>query len=251
VQFASARFDGDPVLQAILDDPDTGTQKLQSGSDPAAVTKVQQAFFDLNWLRRLDILDASGFPLPESQFVVGTYGPITTNVVTRYKRQFDIHFPPSSPTGIIDGFVGPRTLRLLDAQVALIDTAADAIETKANDLIAAGTNVTFSAGSNAEPDTLPIPGTNGAKRVCDDIGGELGIIYFKAGIGAVELHGGIIFAYLENGGPGGPLGFPTSDVGPDGAGGLQADFEHGSIGFDPSSGATTVNVPAPGLTVVF
>jgi LGFP repeat-containing protein len=251
MQFLSPRFDGDPVLQAILDDPDTTTQKLQPGSDPGAVTKAQQAFFDLDWLRRLDILDAAGFPLPEAQFVIGTYGPITTNLVTRYKRHFDIHFPPTSPTGLIDGFVGPRTLRLLDAQVALIDTAAAAIETKANDLVAAGTTVTFSPSSTAAPATLPIAGTNGAKRLCDDIDGELGVIYFKPGLGAIELHGEILFAYLDNGGSRGALGFPTTDVGPDGAGGLEADFEHGSIGFDPNSGAVTVNVPAPGLSVVF
>ena len=54
MQFKSPRFAGDVVLQQILDDPDTGTKKLQSGSDSSAVQKVQALLFDLDWLRRLD-----------------------------------------------------------------------------------------------------------------------------------------------------------------------------------------------------
>ena len=34
LEFASPRFAGDPLLVAILNDPDTGTMKLQAGSPP-------------------------------------------------------------------------------------------------------------------------------------------------------------------------------------------------------------------------
>ena len=53
--FRSPRFSGDPVLEEILRDPDTGTKKLGPGSPEAeSIKKVQQALFDLMWTQRID-----------------------------------------------------------------------------------------------------------------------------------------------------------------------------------------------------
>jgi hypothetical protein len=67
LEFKSLRFAGDPVLEEILNDPDTGTKKLQPGSDPDAVRRVQQAFFDLGWT-----LTVSPPVTDPSIFVIGT-----------------------------------------------------------------------------------------------------------------------------------------------------------------------------------
>ena len=172
-------------------------------------------------------------------------------MVTGYKQHFDLHFPPTQPTGIIDGFVGPRTLRLLDSHAVLIDTAVAAIEAKRSSLAAAGHSVTFSAASTAEPDTRPIPGTQGAKRSCDDLDGELGMIYFTPSAGACALRGGILFAYLDHGQALGPLGFPATDVIPDGDGFERADFDHGSLRLELASGVVQATLPPSGESVVF
>ena len=113
--FRSPRFSGDPVLEEILRDPDTGTKKLGPGSPEAeSIAKVQQALFDLMWTQRIDT------PVSDpSQFVIGVFGPITTKTSLAYKQHYDIHFPPDAPTGFIDHFVGPRTLDLLDEQCVL------------------------------------------------------------------------------------------------------------------------------------
>lgn len=58
---------------------------------------------------------------------------------------------------------------------------------------------------------------------------ENGSIYFKDGLGAFELHDPVLAAYLDEGGPGGSLGFPTSDVRTMPNGNLRATFEYGAI----------------------
>ena len=58
---------------------------------------------------------------------------------------------------------------------------------------------------------------------------EHGTIYFSAAAGAHELHDPVRAFYANKGGPGGRLGFPTSDVRRLPNGNLRASFEHGRI----------------------
>ena len=146
--FRSPRFSGDPVLEEILRDPDTGTKKLGPGSPEAeSITKVQQALFDLMWTQRIDT------PVSDpSQFVIGVFGPITTKTSLAYKQHYDIHFPPDAPTGFIDHFVGPRTLDLLDEQCVLFDECDAALASKAAEVAA-------TTGVRHDGPTIPILNT--------------------------------------------------------------------------------------------
>ncbi len=54
-------------------------------------------------------------------------------------------------------------------------------------------------------------------------------IYFQEGPGAHELHGPVLVAYLDAGGPGGNLGFPTTDVRRLSNGNQRARFQDGVI----------------------
>lgn len=54
-------------------------------------------------------------------------------------------------------------------------------------------------------------------------------IYHSGATGAHELHGPVLDRYLEEGGPAGRLGFPTTDVRRMPNGNLRARFEHGVI----------------------
>jgi SpoIID/LytB domain protein len=63
---------------------------------------------------------------------------------------------------------------------------------------------------------------------------EDGVIYFKDGLGAHELSGDVLAFYLDKGGPGGSLGFPTSDVERLQSGSTRARFEGGTITCKPS-----------------
>jgi len=65
-------------------------------------------------------------------------------------------------------------------------------------------------------------------------------IYWSAATGAREVHGAIRSAYLSYGGPGSPLALPTSDEQPV-TGGRQNTFQHGSITYNVTTGATTVH----------
>jgi SpoIID/LytB domain protein len=58
---------------------------------------------------------------------------------------------------------------------------------------------------------------------------ERGRILGKRGLGTHALWGRVLAEYLDRGGTDGALGFPTSHVRDDGAGGTLADFEHGTI----------------------
>jgi hypothetical protein len=125
--FASPRFQGDDLLDRILDDPDTGEVKLGPGSPEQSVITGQHAVFDLGWNLRIVPVVAE-----ETYFVDSIYGQRTTDAVTAYKRGYDM--PPSDPTGFIDGFAGTRTFRKLDEHCVLLDEASAAIRAKVNDL---------------------------------------------------------------------------------------------------------------------
>jgi hypothetical protein len=58
---------------------------------------------------------------------------------------------------------------------------------------------------------------------------ERGRILGRGGLGTHALWGRVLADYLDRGGTDGSLGFPTSRVRDDGAGGTLADFEHGTI----------------------
>jgi SpoIID/LytB domain protein len=69
---------------------------------------------------------------------------------------------------------------------------------------------------------------------------EDGTIYSSSATGAHEVHGPVLERYLQEGGPAGSLGFPTTDVRRLENGNLRSDFEHGSITCQPEGGGCTV-----------
>jgi hypothetical protein len=231
-EFQSPRFAGDPLLEQILNDPDTGTLKLQQGSPPDSVRRLQRALFDLRWNFRGALFQFSD--TDPDVFIDGTYGSHTTACVLAYKQHYDIHFPPDAPTGSFDGFAGPRTFAKLDPQCVLFDEAIDPVIAKAAEL---GIDLV------AEPSILsPIDNTSGTVSVARDPIGR-NTIYYKRGIGAVEVHGRIDEAYsLEIGAPGptGPLGFPISEERDDSRDFRIQDFENGSIRLNIADGATEI-----------
>jgi hypothetical protein len=237
--FVSPRFSGDTVLEEIRNDPDTGTKKLGPGSPASSVEKVQQALFDLQWPQFNDppVTDAS-------TFVVGVYGPATTQAVLRYKTHYDIHFPPSDPagSGFIDGFAGPRTLQRLDPQIALFDDAAAAIAAKALDLEAQGITVQL----DTVVGVFPLTDTRGLFQSAT-IDGSDGLIAFKRDTGAHEFHGNIAVEFGNQGGFAGRFGFPTSDEHDDGPGIRRSDFERGSLRLDVQTGTVSVVGTLPRL----
>jgi hypothetical protein len=245
-QFQSPRFSGDAVLEDILNDPDTGTKKLGAGSPPDSVKKLQRALFDLGWTIRAGVTDSAGFSLTPANFVIGIYGPATTKTVLTFKTHYDIHFPPSAPTGLIDGFAGPRTLAKLDPQCVLLDEADEAIEAKADELRDDGHTVVLFT-STTSPTVHPIFGTLGASREAEDIDGSTGMLFYKRGLGAFEVHGPIFDTYFASGLATGSLGFPISDVQDDGPGFQRSDFENGSLRLDESTGTVDLVGSTPGV----
>jgi hypothetical protein len=254
VQFESPRFQGDQLLLDILNDPDTGNLKLGPGSPADSVKRLQGALFDLNWTVQAGVTDSSGFPHTPATFVIGIYGPATKTTVLAYKRNYDLHFPPSAPTGFIDEFAGPRTFRKLDPQCAGFDARVAAIEQKAADLRAEGHSVSLFTSTTA-PTTRPVLKSNGVRREADDLDGDLAIFYcHNLGFGAFEVHGPILDEYLRRGSAAGPLGFPISDVHEDDPGFLRSDFERGALLLDVGAGSVSlvppVTVPpTPGATL--
>ncbi|MEV0032248.1 hypothetical protein [Nocardia sp. NPDC050793] len=221
--FVSWRFDEDALLEEILNDPDTGTKKLQAGSPPESVKKVQQALFDLTWTQRIDP------PVSDrSQFVIGTYGPLTTKTVKAYKTRYDIRFPPGDPNGFIDGLTGPRTLAKLDRHCVLFDLCDAKLAGKAAE-------VRNATGREHDSPTLPILGTKGAMRLRSG-GGLPGIpsgLWFKKGLGTFEVSGPIFIAYQDKGSESGDLGFPFTDQqAGDAPGRFLQEFEGGEIRFE-------------------
>lgn len=225
--FESPRFAGNSVLEEILNDPDTGTKKLQKGSDLDAVRRVQQALFDLGWALR------SNPPIPEPAiFVDGDYGPATTRVVLEYKTHYDLRYPPGDPNGFIDGYAGPRTLRKLDPQCVLLDEAAAAIDTKIAELSGSGLTM-----QGTGPTTI-FDNSPGANRPAM-IASTEGAVFYRRGVGAFEVHGAIFLAYTnEHGSAEGRLGYPVTDEyeNPEDPDERISDFERGSLVWSPDSG---------------
>jgi LGFP repeat len=67
-----------------------------------------------------------------------------------------------------------------------------------------------------------------------------GRISYSPVTGAPVLRGPILAAYLDHGAETGSLGFPTAEETDDGSGRRRSDFEHGTIRYDPATGAVTV-----------
>ena len=67
--FVSPRFQGDDLIEHILNDPDTGTLKLGPGSPEQSVITLQHALFDLGWNFRSNPTVAH-----ETDFVDGILG---------------------------------------------------------------------------------------------------------------------------------------------------------------------------------
>lgn len=241
--FRSPRFSGDPVLEEILRDPDTGTKKLEPGSPEAeSIKKVQQALFDLMWTQRIDT------PVSDpSQFVIGIFGPITTKTSLAYKQHYDIHFPPDAPTGFIDHFVGPRTLDLLDEQCVLFDECDAALASKAAEVAAA-------TGVRHDRPTIPILNTFGAMRIRTDGGvpGILSGLWFRRGLGtASRVFGPIFEEYERRGSETGPLGFPIFDQLIDGIPTrFFQNFEHGQIRMEDGDILVLDDTPDTGATMI-
>lgn len=230
LEFRSPRFAGDPLLVDILNDPDTGTKKLQAGSPPESVRTLQEALFDLTW----NLKTAQPLLRERAEFVVGIYGPKTTDAVKAFKTRYGIHFPPSAPTGFIDGLAGPRTLAKLDEVCVVFDACVAAIEAKAQQLIGNGVDVVITP---SEHRTFPIERTSGTFTPAH-IAGAAGAIFFKKGLGeASEVHGNIFDAYLPTF-AGGPFGFPITDEEDviDLPGFRASHFEHGRMRCELATG---------------
>lgn len=238
VEFQSPRFAGDALLLDILNDPDTGTMKLGPGSPPSSVATLQDALFDLMW----NLRTSEPVIHDRSEFVVGIYGPKTTQAVTAFKTRYGIHFP-SDPTAAIDGFAGPRTLARLDQTCVILDKCIERIATKANELISRGVDVTFDENARL---TLPFDGTSGSFSPAQ-IAGTDGAIFFKNHLGeANEVHGAIYQHYLQTFVQG-PLGFPITDEEDliDLQGFRISHFEHGRIRIDMTTGVIDQLVSSP------
>lgn len=116
VEFQSALFAGDALLQAIADDlpgPDGGLTRIspsQNRDDPA-VAKVQHALLD--W--RADVLPSGAD---------GVFGNESAEAVMRFKRE-----ELGVAAGDVIGDVGPRTVRRLDEIRAGVEgtVGADAV----------------------------------------------------------------------------------------------------------------------------
>ena len=83
------------------------------------------------------------------------------------------------------------------------------------------------------PTSRQVPVAGGVRQSFADA-----TIYSADGPGAHEVHGPVLAAYLDAGGPGGALGFPTSDTRRLDNGRLRSNFQHGSI----TCGDTTCTV---------
>jgi SpoIID/LytB domain protein len=78
-------------------------------------------------------------------------------------------------------------------------------------------------------------------RRCGTVVFERGRIYWKDGVGAFALWGGVLDVYLNRRGPSGRLGFPTSRPTKDASGTWSATFQHGSIRC-PAGGRCSVSI---------
>lgn len=233
MDFKSARFAGNSSLEEILNDPDTGRPKLGPGSPADDVTPVQRALFDLGWpLRVVPPIP----PMVADDFADGNFGTNTEKTVLAYKHAYDIHYPPTEPTGLIDSFVGPRTLRRLDAQIDFFDLSKDAIDAKTADLIANGVDV--AADPEAGDGQTILRGHTAVMRFVI-VDGAQGAIFNTLDVGTFEVHGAIFFAYMPQQDT---LGMPTSDEHDGPPGTRESDFEHGVLRCDLSTGEVETEV---------
>lgn len=86
------------------------------------------------------------------------------------------------------------------------------------------------------PVTSEVPVAGGVRQKFEDA-----TLYFKAGLGAHSLRGPVLASYRDEGGPGGRLGFPTSDVRTLDNGNMRASFEHGTITCRPDGSTCSVD----------
>jgi hypothetical protein len=229
VSFRSPRFQGNVVLQETLDDPDTGTRKLQKHSDPTAVRLAQEAVYDLMWA----VSGSAGASYPSrADFVDGDYGPSTERSVRDDKEHYRIVFPPGDPNGIVDGFTGPRTLMKLDNQIAWRDLVRDIIQANVTSLQQAAEPVALSAIVVEPPPFQPWRGSNEYLTWEATWGGRAALLVGTMPDKAFALHGEILTRWLDKGGCTGSFGPPTSDIGSDGSGGLVCTFQGGEITVD-------------------
>lgn len=235
-EFASPRFQDEPWLLEILNDPDTGTKKLQVGDQGSDVQAVQQALFDLAWTWRIH----PSFP-DEHQFVIGTFGPVTHRVVQAYKTHHDITFP-GAPPGTYTGTAGPRTLARLDADIVEYDQSQVDIAVHFHELVSEGWDLVLDDHEQPQPRTwIDSGGTFYPLRAW----GEIGMIVWSPQAGAWELHDPILGEWLDRDRALGPLGFPISDLYGDEHGNLLCDFEGGTLHYDTiSETAQIIDTPS-------
>ena len=243
-EFMSSRFSGNDVLTEILNDPDTGTKKLQKNSEADAVRLVQEALYDLVW--------AQPFPgedhYPQRvRFVDGDYGPTTERSVLAFKTKYRIVFPPGDPNGFIDGYTGPRTLEKLDLQIAHRDEIQEVIVEKVGELQRAGAPVRLFPIGDEPPPLQPWLGSGRYLRWWtawgEDPAAETGVIVASSNDDAFEVHGPIFRRWWDLGGCTGTFGPPTSDVTADGQGGFVSTFSGGQIAVDAAG--TVTEQPGP------
>lgn len=217
MNFMSARFLGNVELERILNDPDTGTVFLQSGSPPDAVSAVQQALADLRW--PLEVAP----PVALDNFVDGDFGQNTFNTVLTYRRCFRV---VSVNDGSIDGHPGPRTLWLLDKHITWFDLLVAEVDSKIADIQAAGSVVDLGEATKA------IRQAALKRNVVVD--GVTGAVFVANGKVPVLVRTPILEAYLDRVRS---FGAPVADErdGPDGT--REIEFEFGTLRHDPATGS--------------
>ena len=217
MELMSPRFAGNPLLQQILDDPDTGTVKLQPGSPADAVTPVQRALLDLRW--PAEVVP----PVPLDGFDDGDFGQNTENTVLTYKRCFRVVFPG---TASIDGLVGPRTLWLLDKHITWYDSLLTEVDTKIAELQAAGASIVTGDASKAI--------RQAALKRSVTVDGVEAAVFTSRSTSPVLVRTPILEAYLDRVRA---FGAPIADErdGPDGT--REQEFEFGVLSHDPATGA--------------
>jgi hypothetical protein len=216
MEFMSPRFAGNALLQQILDDPDTGTVKLQPGSPADAVKPVQKALLDLRWPAE------AVPPVPLAGFDDGAFGGNTERTVLAYKRTFRVVFPGA---GSVDGFVGPRTLWLLDKHITWFDSLLTEVDGFIADLAASGASVV--PGDAAKAIRQP------ALKRDVTVDGVEAAVFNSADTEPALVRSPILAAYLDRVRS---FGAPVSEEqdGPDGT--RDQLFQFGTLRHDPATG---------------
>ena len=92
------------------------------------------------------------------------------------------------------------------------------------------------AGPLGFPTTSDAPAAGGGYAV-EFQGGR---VYWSAATGTQVVRGGILATWLQTGGPGGPLGYPTTSDAPAAGGGFFVDFQGGSVYWSAATGTQVV-----------